>query len=289
MSAYHLKIAKPAPPVRPEQNRLWKVAEKVPSNFFPPKLKHSFSSKSACPPPNNFDTLTFRVNSPWVLIKAKISPTQWSSLLSISPFCQHHSLRNVERFFGVSLKCNPVLVLQSFYRVALLIWTARSTDVKVWSSSHLPTMLYLEYNIQKVDGLREGFTKREWTARSTDVKVRSSSGKYLPMQSCIWNITKIKWSYVFSPRDSEIKYFHTHTHTIPMYNCWALWVVEFTSAIARKHFLIAFTPGRKHTATGKMGVKIGRNQFQQSRRKTKKWQNWRKNKVWFTALIRGKL
>ena len=60
-------------------------------------------------------------------------------------------------------------------------------------------------------------------------------------------------------RDSVAKYIHTHTS--PMYNCWALWIVEFTSAIARQHFLIAFTPGRKHTATGKMGVKIGRNQF----------------------------
>ena len=183
---------------------------------------------------------------------------------------QDHLLRNVETFFGVSLKCNPVLVLQSFDRVALLIWTARSTDVKVWSSSHLPTMLYLEYNIQKVDGLREGFTKRKWTARSTDVKVRSSSGKYLPMQSCIWNITKIKWSYVFPLGILKPSIF-THTHTSPMYNCWALWVVEFTSAIARKHFLIAFTPGRKHTATGKMGIKIGRNQFERTRRKTKNW------------------
>ena len=45
VSAYHLKIAKPAPPVGPEQNRLWKVAEKVPRTFFFQKLNIHFQAK----------------------------------------------------------------------------------------------------------------------------------------------------------------------------------------------------------------------------------------------------
>ena len=45
VSAYHLKIAKPAPPVCPEQNRLWKVVEKVPRTFFFQNLNIHFQAK----------------------------------------------------------------------------------------------------------------------------------------------------------------------------------------------------------------------------------------------------
>ena len=66
VSAYHLKIAKPAPPVCPEQNRLWKVVEKVPRTFFFQKLNIHFQAKVSFSVffGKKLDTLKFRVSPP---------------------------------------------------------------------------------------------------------------------------------------------------------------------------------------------------------------------------------
>ena len=85
MSAYHLKIAKPAPPVRPEQNRLWKVVEKVPRTFFLQNLNIHFQAKVPVFSPQQFWYFDIQSKFPLGLDQSKdISNSMIKSFINFS-------------------------------------------------------------------------------------------------------------------------------------------------------------------------------------------------------------